>query len=165
MLRAIVLVTVLAACGTAKPGGMGGPNINNKVGGDEVSYRSPVVSWDILDREPVANEVKVSHILIGWKDLADAYGGNLDPRAEPRSRADAEAEVKSLVAALAGGADFDKTMYDHSEDRGTLATNPVLTITPDAQYVLDFRRLSLRLQPGEVGVCQTDFGFHIIKRL
>lgn len=39
------------------------------------------------------------------------------------------------------------------------------TVTPDAQLVIEFRQLSLRLKPGEVGVCQSDYGFHIIKRI
>jgi parvulin-like peptidyl-prolyl isomerase len=31
--------------------------------------------------------------------------------------------------------------------------------------VIEFRQLSLRLRVGEIGVCQSDFGFHIIKRI
>jgi parvulin-like peptidyl-prolyl isomerase len=38
-------------------------------------------------------------------------------------------------------------------------------VTPDAQLVIEFRQLALRLHVGEIGVCESDFGFHIIKRL
>jgi len=31
--------------------------------------------------------------------------------------------------------------------------------------VIEFRQLSLRLNVGEFGVIQSDFGFHIIKRI
>ena len=34
----------------------------------------------------------------------------------------------------------------------------------DVTLVIEFRQLSLRLNVGEIGVCQSDFGFHIIKR-
>jgi hypothetical protein len=123
-----------------------------------------VVSEDILAREPVANTAMVKHILISWSDLAEAFGGRLDPRAAKRSKADAEAEVRSLLKQLEGGADFDRVMKTSSEDTSSAASGREFTVTPDAQLVIEFRQLSLRLNPGEVGVCQSDFGFHIIKR-
>jgi hypothetical protein len=153
-----------AACGTAKPGGPGGPTMNNKVGGNDIEYRSPVVSWDILEREPVANTAQVRHILIGWKDLAEAYGGRVDPRAAERTRKDAEAEVQKLVGELKAGADFIALMRANSEDGGSAQSDMPMAVSPDAQLVIEFRQLSLRLNPGEIGVCQSDYGFHIIRR-
>jgi hypothetical protein len=56
-------------------------------------------------------------------------------------------------------------MQANSEDRGS-ATNPEgYWVTPDAQLVLDFRRLGLRLEVGETGVVETDFGFHLMIRV
>lgn len=158
-----VAVVLLGACG---PGAKGGPSMNNKIGAQ--SYEAPkssVVSWDILEREPVANNVKVKHILTSWADLGDAFGGRQDPRAQQRSMADAEAHVKSLLGQLEGGADFDALMKQHSEDAGSAASGMAFDVSTDAQLVIEFRQLSLRLNPGEYGVCQSDFGFHIIKRL
>jgi hypothetical protein len=126
---------------------------------------SPVVSSDILAREPVANTATVKHILISWRDLADSFGGHLDSRAAKRSKAEAEDEVRSLVKQLQDGADFDAVMKAHSEDVGSAMSGRAFTVTPDAQLVIEFRQLSLRLKPGEFGVCQSDFGFHIIKRI
>jgi hypothetical protein len=125
---------------------------------------SAVVSTEILAREPLANTAAVKHILISWKDLGEQFGGRLDPRAEKRTRADAEAEVRSLLKQLTDGADFDAVMKAHSEDTGSAITGRTFTVTPDAQLVIEFRQLSLRLRVGEFGVCQSDFGFHIIKR-
>jgi len=56
-------------------------------------------------------------------------------------------------------------MKASSEDRGSALSGRAYTVTPDAQLVIEFRQLSLRLKPGEIGVCQSEFGFHIIKRL
>lgn len=154
----------LAACGTAKPGGPGGPTMNNKVGGNDIEYRSPVVSWDILEREPVANTAQVRHILIGWKDLAENYGGRVDPRAAERTRKDAETEIQRLLGELKAGADFVTVMRASSEDGGSAQSDMPMTVSPDAQLVIEFRQLSLRLNPGEIGVCQSDYGFHIIRR-
>jgi peptidyl-prolyl cis-trans isomerase D len=125
---------------------------------------SPVVSSAILAREPIANTASVKHILISWKDLADAFQGHPDPRAAARTKAEAEALVRSLVKQLQDGADFDTVMKANSEDLGSASTGKAFTVTPDAGLVIEFRQLSTRLQVGEVGVVQSDFGFHIIKR-
>ncbi len=162
---AALVLAPLAACG---PGAKGGPSMNNKIGGNDVatsSSTSPVVSSEILAREPNTNNAQVKHILIGWKDLAEQYQGRLDERAAKRDQAAAEAEVKALVGQLAAGSDFDTLMKTHSEDKGSAASARMYPVTPDAQLVIEFKQLSLRLNVGEIGVCQSDFGFHIIKRL
>ena len=162
-MRTIAIMIALAACG---PGAKGGPSMNNKINaGPEVGAVSSVVSQDILGREPLSNTAEVKHILIGWKDLASAYQGRLDQRAELRTKADAEAQVKALLGQLKAGAEFEGLMKTNSEDVGSAAANRAFTVTPDAQLVIEFRQLSLRLKVGEYGVCQSDYGFHIIKRL
>lgn len=127
--------------------------------------RSRVVSWDLLAREPVANSAEVRHILIGWRDLAEAYGGGIDERAAARSQAQAEAVVETVLAKLKEGADFQALMAEFSEDGGSAATGRSYHAAPDAGLVIEFRQMSLRLAPGEVGVCQSIFGFHIITRV
>jgi len=165
MIRLALLVTlVVIACG---PGVPGGPTMNSHIGGNDLGSPppSPVVSADILEREPLANVAEVKHILISWKDLADQFGGRIDPRAANRTKEQAEAEIKSLVGQLKAGADFDALMKEHSEDRGSASSGIPFKVSPDAQLVIEFRQLALRLHVGEIGVCQSDFGFHIIKRL
>lgn len=174
MTRSVLAATAMAALILGGcSGSPGGPTIHNKLNPEPAAAASPggaagassVVSADILAREPVANTATVKHILISWRDLADAFGGRLDARAEKRSKADAEAEVRALVKQLQDGADFDTVMKAHSEDVGSAVSGRAFTVTPDAQLVIEFRQLSLRLKPGEFGVCQSDFGFHIIKRI
>lgn len=126
---------------------------------------SSVISSDILAREPIANTAQVKHILISWSDLAEAFQGHLHPRAAKRSKADAEVEVRALVKQLQDGADFDALMKAHSEDTSSAMSGRPFTVTPDSQLVIEFRQMSLRLRPGEFGVIQSDYGFHIIKRI
>ena len=160
---AVVVMLVLASCG---PGSPGGPTMNSRIGGGDLPPpTSAVVSQDILDREPVANKAQVKHILISWKDLGEAFGGRQDARAQKRGKSDAETEVKSLVGQIKAGGDFDTLMKSHSEDLGSATTARPFTVTPDAQLVIEFRQLSLRLAVNEIGVCQSDYGFHIIKRI
>jgi len=163
-MKSLALALVLAAaCG---PGAPGGPNMNNKIngGGGPASSMSDVVSADILSREPVANTATVKHILISWKDLEEAFNGHQDQRGAARTKAQAETEVKSLLGQIKAGGDFEALMKANSEDVGSAQSNRAFTVTPDAQLVIEFRQLSLRLNVGEIGVCQSDFGFHIIKR-
>jgi hypothetical protein len=161
-LRALAFV-IVAACG---PGSKGGPTMNSHMSSENVTpTQSGVESADIMAREPVANTATVKHILVGWKDLAEAYNGRIDPRAEKRTKTEAEAEVRSLLGQLKGGADFDTLMRQYSEDTGSASSARAYTVTPGAELVVEFRNLSLRLNVNEVGVIQSDYGFHIIKRL
>lgn len=142
--------------------------MSNKIGGgapkDLDGAQSVVVSADILAREPLANTAMVKHILISWADLSDTFQGRQDPRAAKRSKTDAENEIKSLLGQIKAGGDFDKIMKESSEDKGSAMSGAPFKVTPDAGLVIEFRQLSLRLKLDEVGVCQSDFGFHIIKR-
>ena len=159
----LVFLLGLLACGPARP--MNGPTINNRMGTDAEPPPSRVVSTEILRREPVANRTRVKHILIGWNDLAGNYQGGIDDRAAKRSKADAEAHVDQLLGQLGAGVEFDVLMKAHSEDSGLAANPDGYEVSPDAGLVLEFRQLGLRLKVDEVGVVETGFGFHIMKRV
>lgn len=153
-----VLLAFLLACG---PGAKGGPTMNSKINGPEpVAQGSDVISSDILAREPLANAAKVKHILIGWKDVE-----NRDPRAEKRTKQEAETEVKAVLAKLKGGEDFDAAMKEFSEDPGSASSGRAYDVSPDASLVIEFKLLGLRLRIGEVGVVQSDYGFHVMTRV
>ncbi|HEY1558082.1 MAG TPA: peptidylprolyl isomerase [Kofleriaceae bacterium] len=159
-MKRIVLAVALVACG---PGSPGGPTINNKVSSGLEPTPAPsssVISSDILAREPVANNVQVKHILIGWKDT-DSH----DPRDQQRTKAEAETMVKKLLDQLKSGADFDQLMKEDSEDPGSAESGRSYAVSPDAQVVIEFKQLGLRLKVGEIGVVQSDYGFHIMKRV
>lgn len=158
MIRLVAVLVLLASCG---PGVKGGPTMNNRMTQpDPVAQSSDVISTDILNREPVANTAQVKHILISWKDHESH-----DPRAEKRTKQEAEALVKSLMTQIKAGADFDMLMKQHSEDPGSASSARAYPVSPDAQLVIEFKSLSLRLNVNEVGVVESDFGFHIIKRV
>jgi peptidyl-prolyl cis-trans isomerase D len=156
-------LALVSACG---PGSPGGPSMNNRMTATQTTASQTVESREILDREPRSNRTKVKHILVSWKEKASgAMGARADERALARTKLDAEREVRSLEKQLAAGADFDTLMKTHSEDKGSAAEAEAYEVTPDAQLVIEFRQLGLRLDVGEVGVVESDFGFHIIKRV
>jgi foldase protein PrsA len=158
MIRFALVAALAAACG---PGAKGGPTMNNHIGApDPTPQSSSIVSTDILAREPLANNAQIKHILIGWKD-SESH----DPRAEQRTKADAEAKVKDIVDKLKAGGDFDALMRESSEDPGSASTARPYPVSPGASLVIEFKQLGLRLRIGEVGVVQSDYGFHIMKRV
>jgi hypothetical protein len=161
----LVLLALVVACG---PGVKGGPTMNNKLGGNDTveAPKSPVVSADILARDPLANETEVKHILIGWKDVG-RDGHPEDKRALARSKGDAEAVVSDLMHKLkANPAEFDTLMRANSEDPGSAAGARSYAVKhDDMNFDSDFRMLAIRLNVDEIGVCESQFGFHIIKRI
>jgi hypothetical protein len=159
---AIAIALASGACGTAKPGGMSGPTMDGRVQ-DEPPH--PLQSNDILARDAVADSTAVKHILIGWRDLEASYPDGMDPRAAGRSRREAEELARQLLEQVRGGAPIEPLMAQHSEDRGSAETGRAYEVTSDASLVFEFRRMGLRLQPNEVGLVLTQFGWHIMKRV
>ncbi len=120
----------------------------------------PLESADILARAPVTEKAKVKHILLGWTDAHAT-----DPRGTARTRADLEQLVKDTVAKLRAGAKIEPLMAKLSEDPGSAKSGTSYDVTPDAALIEPFKRLSLRLRVGEVGVVKTQFGIHIVQRV
>jgi parvulin-like peptidyl-prolyl isomerase len=122
-------------------------------------------SKDILARTTTAPEVHVKHVLIGWKDLASAYRGGMDPRAQGRSQQDAEKLVKEIAAKMkAKPADLDALIKQHSEDPGSLKGD-AYAVKADTPFVPEFKQLALRLNENEMGIVKTSFGYHIMMRV
>lgn len=161
MIRALLLAGVLAACS----GSPGGPTISNKIdeGTPATLQHDPVESADILAREPVADTAQIKHILIGWN--MSGNDGRQDKRAAARTKKDAQDLIRNLMEQIKNGADFDALMKQYSEDPGSAMSATAYKVTPDAQLVIEFKQLGLRLKIGEVGVVQSEYGFHIMKRV
>jgi parvulin-like peptidyl-prolyl isomerase len=114
----------------------------------------------ILARKPVTTTAKVKHILLGWTARHAE-----DERGKHRSRAELEKLVKETAAKLRRGAEIEPLMAELSEDPGSAKTGTSYDVTPDAGLVQPFKDLSLRLNVGEIGIVDTEFGIHIIKRV
>ena len=117
----------------------------------------PLDSQDILKREPVTQKAIVKHILLNWKDN---NGGGDSEKAKNRDRAALDKLVKETVAKLKKGDAIEPLMKDLSEDPGSAASGDGYPVTPSAGLVEPFKKLSLRLKPGEVGVVKTVLDVH-----
>jgi len=99
--------------------------------------------------------VTVEHILI-------SYRGSKGP---PRIRSKEEAKKLAddlLKQARAKGANFEALMKNHSDDKAL-----PLTIFRDERgsYSRSFVQCAINLSPGNIDLVESEFGFHIVKRL
>lgn len=134
----------------------------------DVTAETVVVSEEILERDPVADSVLVKHVLLSWDDKASIYAnrGGQDERGAQRSKAEANRLALELKERASGddAEDFDALMAEYSEDKGSNKTGRAYPVTADAGLVQNFKDLALRLEPGEVGIVESVFGYHIMKR-
>ena len=122
-------------------------------------------SKDILARTTTAPSVDCKHVLVAWDKLADTYGGRMDPRAQKRTNAEAAVLAKQIYNQLkADPTKIDALIDQYGEDPGAKSHEPY-NITADAPFVPEFKNLGLRLQPKEVGIVRTQFGYHVIQRM
>jgi len=122
-------------------------------------------SKDVLARTETSPEVYVKHVLIGWKDLEQAYRGHLDPRAAKRTNAEAATLAEGIAAKLKANPDtIDALVQESSEDPGSLGGDPY-TVKADSPFVPEFKNLALRLKEKEVGIVKTNFGYHVMERV
>ena len=126
-------------------------------------------SKEILGRSETSPAVQVKHVLIGWSDLASAYGGRMDPRAQKRTNAEAAKlakEIKAKLEALpAGNVDqLNALIKSTSEDPGSMSGEPY-DVKADTPFVPEFKQLALRLRLNEVGIVKTNYGYHVMIRV
>jgi hypothetical protein len=121
-----------------------------------------VESTDIMSREPVTQAAQVRHILIGWADIA---GPRSDRRAYDRTREEADRLALDLLRRVRNGENMEAMMSEYSEDPGSAQTGEPYPVRPQSDFVPEFEALALRLNVGEAGICKTQFGYHIMKRI
>jgi peptidyl-prolyl cis-trans isomerase C len=92
--------------------------------------------------QPAASEYKARHILVAT-----------------------EAEAKTLITQINGGADFAKLAAEKSRDEGSKAQGGELSWSPVSGYVRPFAEAMAQLKKGAMTTApaQSQFGWHIIR--
>ena len=94
----------------------------------------------LKDVGQTSEQVRAAHILVDTKDLAD-----------------------SIYAQLQGGADFEETAQEQSNDTATAGTGGDLGWFTRGQMVKEFEDVAFSLQPGQMSQpFQTQYGWHIL---
>ena len=103
-------------------------------------------------------QVKVRQVLVSWK----GKNARVTPKDPARTREQAQQLVEEIIQRARGGEDFVELQRQYNEDS---AVENVYDVSKTSNDVRPFKRLASELDVGEVGYCETDFGFHILKRI
>lgn len=122
----------------------------------------PLESAEILARSARPGIATIQHVMIGWKEATGAQR-LADPRAMKRTKVEADKLATETLEKAKHGADFAKLMQETSEDPGS--KNSGKTFDVDADSSMPFAKLALRLNDKELGLVQSPFGWHVVKRL
>ena len=107
---------------------------------------------------PLPKRIKARHILISYKDAENAKS-NLR-----RTRAEAKALAENIFVQLQGGENFVQLSKQFGNDP-TAQKGGALGVFEHHQMMPNFSNTVFQLQEGEIGICETIFGYHIVQRL
>lgn len=128
--------------------------------------------------EPTDDELKTyfaehyyraKHILIedteeATEEATEAASEAATDAASAEPEMTAEERANDLLARAQSGEDFDALIAEYSTDPGS-ESNPDGYIFTDGDMVTEFEDCVKSLQPGEFGICKSDYGYHVIQRL
>lgn len=103
--------------------------------------------------------VKAQHILIATQDLNTGAAYSDDKKAEAKKKA------QDILNKVNAGGDFEKLMFENTEDTGIQAYPDGYVFTT-GQMVPQFEEAAYALSVGQVsGLVEVEYGYHIIKRI
>lgn len=106
--------------------------------------------------------IKAQHLLVMHRESRSA------PPTVVRTRAEARARAEEALAKVRAGESIDDIISQYSEEPGASQREPPGSLGTFSRksMVKKFSDAAFRLQAGEVSeVIETEFGFHVIKRL
>jgi parvulin-like peptidyl-prolyl isomerase len=101
---------------------------------------------------------KVRQVLISWKGKST----RVTPKDPERTREQALALVEEIIGKARADSEVMELQRQYNED--TVQDN-TYDVTDVSNFVKPFKRLAADLKVGEVGYCESQFGFHILKRI
>ena len=85
-------------------------------------------------------------------------------RTEEKDEAAVKEQAEGLLERVKNGEDFDALIKEFGEDPG-MTTEADGYVFTDGDMVAEFEECVKSLEPGEFGICKTDYGYHVIERL
>ncbi|MDD6736257.1 MAG: peptidylprolyl isomerase, partial [Clostridiales bacterium] len=127
-----------------------------------VKEQTPITDEELkskFESSDISSEYrKAKHILIMTVDSQTRKPLSEEEQANAKKLAD------QLLERAKNGEDFDKLMNEYSQDPG-LSSNPGGYVFGSGEMVQEFEQAVDSVMPGEITFCQSDYGYHIIKRL
>lgn len=115
-------------------------------------------------RQLLARQQLIEDMLISHTQLEQARARHILLAADSEEAlAERKPEAEELVAQIEEGADFAQLAEEHSEDPGSGAQGGELGWAPRGMFVPEFDEAIFSMEPGEVRLVQSQFGWHIIQ--
>ncbi len=105
----------------------------------------------LLNKAERADSASVRHILIAYDSQ------------KPETKSKAKTVADSLKLELDNGADFTMLVLQHSDDPGSKEKGGLYENFRQGAMVKPFNDFSFNKEVGEIGIVETQFGFHIIE--
>jgi peptidyl-prolyl cis-trans isomerase D len=99
-------------------------------------------------------QIHVRHILI-----------QVAPDASPAQKAAARRRAEDLLTQIKAGKSFTELAKEDSDDPGSKENGGDLGMVSRGELVKPFEDVAFKLKPGELGIAETQFGFHVIQVL
>lgn len=99
-------------------------------------------------------QVHARHILI-----------RVAPDASPAQKAAAQRRAEDLLAQVKAGKSLTELAREYSDDPGSKENGGDLGMVGRGELVKPFEDVAFKLKPGELGIAETQFGFHVIQVL
>lgn len=104
------------------------------------------------------NYLHAKHVLVSTKD--SETGEEYDDE----KLAEVEAKANEILEKAKNGEDFDALVKEFGEDPG-MESNPNGYYFGANEMVAEFENATRSIEPNEITMCKSNFGYHIIKRL
>lgn len=133
--------------------------LSDKYKAEEPFTEDELLKYYEANKESVEGDYKkAKHILIMTKDPETGEAFSEDVKKEKKELAE------KLLARIRAGEDFDALMVEYTEDPG-IESYPDGYVFRHGTMVQEFENAVDSVAEGEITLCQSDYGYHIIKRL
>lgn len=138
-----------------------------QAGGDEAQFLTFLQNNNIADEEELRRLLRrdflIEQMLLKHTTAEQVRARHILVAATPEEAESRKATAEAILAELQGGADFAALARARSDDPGSAAQGGDLGWAPRGVYVEPFEEAVFSMQPGELRLVQTDFGWHIIE--
>ena len=112
------------------------------------------------------NYMRAKHVLIEKEapEATEEETPEATEEADTKEKVYGEEAANDILERAKNGEDFDKLVATYSTDPGS-ESNPDGYVFKDGDMVKEFQECVESLKPGEFGICESDYGYHIIQRL